>query len=222
MPRPTPTMPRRSRRLPPSAYARGREGRLPCGERGGTALLRATPPSLPTSRSPGRSSSSVRVRWHARARASTRRRPFRAGDRPARERGPHPPGGAGVGAAGRDSLQQGRPATPRRADGGRPCRPLDRRAGRRPRDACAGLARLHFLMGVSGRASELLELALEIAEALQLPEILAQALNTKSLVLENRPTESGALLRAGPADRPGTRSGRRCHARLREPRPPAP
>ena len=59
----------------------------------------------------------------------------------------------------------------------------------------AGLARVHFLMGASGRASELLELALEIAEALELPEVLAQALATKSLVLETRPAESEALLR---------------------------
>ena len=86
----------------------------------------------------------------------------------------------------------------------------------------AGLARVHFLMGASGRASELLELALEIAEALELPEVLAQALATKSLVLE---TPAGGVRSAsppGPPDRPGTRPGRRGHARLREPRPPTP
>jgi predicted ATPase/class 3 adenylate cyclase len=59
----------------------------------------------------------------------------------------------------------------------------------------AGLARVQFLMGAQERAAEQLELALEIAEALELPEILAQALATKSLVLENRPAESEALVR---------------------------
>ena len=59
----------------------------------------------------------------------------------------------------------------------------------------AQLGRLHYFAGNLDTASERIELALETAEELDLPGVLAGALNTKSLVLQNRPHESHALLR---------------------------
>jgi tetratricopeptide (TPR) repeat protein len=58
------------------------------------------------------------------------------------------------------------------------------------------LARLLFFVGRSTEALPHLEIALAAAERLGLPETLAQALNTKSIVLlaARRPTESDALL----------------------------
>jgi tetratricopeptide (TPR) repeat protein len=59
------------------------------------------------------------------------------------------------------------------------------------------LARLHFFEGDHSRASEQVEVALEMAEALRQPEVLSQALNTKSMLLHStgRPEESLALIR---------------------------
>jgi tetratricopeptide (TPR) repeat protein len=59
----------------------------------------------------------------------------------------------------------------------------------------AQLARLHYFAGNLDAARERIELALETAETLDLPRVLAGALNTKSLVLQDRPHESHALLR---------------------------
>ena len=59
----------------------------------------------------------------------------------------------------------------------------------------AQLGRLHYFAGNLDTARERIELALETAEELDLPGVLAGALNTKSLVLQNRPHESHALLR---------------------------
>jgi predicted ATPase/class 3 adenylate cyclase len=60
----------------------------------------------------------------------------------------------------------------------------------------AQLARFHHFAGERARATELVELTLDAAEALDLPELVSQALNTKSVVLlERRPHESLALMR---------------------------
>jgi hypothetical protein len=59
----------------------------------------------------------------------------------------------------------------------------------------AQLGHLHYFAGNLDTARERIELALETAEELDLPGVLAGALNTKSLVLQNRPHESHALLR---------------------------
>jgi class 3 adenylate cyclase/tetratricopeptide (TPR) repeat protein len=59
----------------------------------------------------------------------------------------------------------------------------------------AQLARLHFFSGETARAAERVELALETAEALDLPELVSQALNTKAMMLVRRPHESQALIR---------------------------
>jgi tetratricopeptide (TPR) repeat protein len=63
-------------------------------------------------------------------------------------------------------------------------------------EVTAQLARLLFFVGRSTEALPHLEIALAAAERLAHQETLAQALNTKSLVLlaARRPTESGALL----------------------------
>ena len=60
----------------------------------------------------------------------------------------------------------------------------------------AELARLHVFLGELEPAAERVEQAFEIAEALELPGILSEALNTKSLVLESagRSDEALALL----------------------------
>jgi predicted ATPase/class 3 adenylate cyclase len=58
----------------------------------------------------------------------------------------------------------------------------------------AQLGRLHYFAQNRELAAERIEAALEIAEELELPTVLASALNTKSLVL-NRRYESDALLR---------------------------
>jgi class 3 adenylate cyclase/predicted ATPase len=59
----------------------------------------------------------------------------------------------------------------------------------------AQLGRLHFFAQNRALAAERIEDALDIAEELELPAVLASALNTKSLVLNRRPHESDALLR---------------------------
>jgi class 3 adenylate cyclase/predicted ATPase len=61
----------------------------------------------------------------------------------------------------------------------------------------AQLARFLFFMGQRREAAERLEVALELAEALRLPEVLSHALNTKYLILiaEGRPVEATALLK---------------------------
>ena len=61
----------------------------------------------------------------------------------------------------------------------------------------ATLGRLLFFAGQTAAAAERVEVALEIAESLDLPEILSQALNTKSLTLiaRGRQREALALLR---------------------------
>jgi class 3 adenylate cyclase/tetratricopeptide (TPR) repeat protein len=58
----------------------------------------------------------------------------------------------------------------------------------------AQLSRLAYFAGKPEAALEPIEVALEIAEALQLPEALAEALNTKGCLLYRRPHESEALL----------------------------
>jgi class 3 adenylate cyclase len=74
--------------------------------------------------------------------------------------------------------------------------------GERPDEDLATLAaqlgRLLYFMGKVDRATERIEQALEMAESLWLPEVLSQALNTKSLILltsKGRPEEGLALLR---------------------------
>jgi class 3 adenylate cyclase/tetratricopeptide (TPR) repeat protein len=62
----------------------------------------------------------------------------------------------------------------------------------------AELARTHFFRGDLERALERVEFALEVAEALWLPELLSEALNTKHLVLgqgHGRQEEAEGLLR---------------------------
>jgi len=56
------------------------------------------------------------------------------------------------------------------------------------------LARLLYFAGSSDAAIAPVELALEIAEGLRVPEALAEALNTKGMLLYRRPHESAALL----------------------------
>ena len=58
----------------------------------------------------------------------------------------------------------------------------------------AQLGRLAFFTGRLELATERIEFALDIAEALGLPEVFSQALNTKSLLLYRRPRESKTLL----------------------------
>ena len=57
------------------------------------------------------------------------------------------------------------------------------------------LGRLHFFHGNIDRASELLELGVSLAEALLLPEIIAQALNTYGVIstFRGRPETAQAL-----------------------------
>jgi tetratricopeptide (TPR) repeat protein len=62
-------------------------------------------------------------------------------------------------------------------------------------ELAAQLGRLHYFSGNRAVATERLEFALEIAERLGLPAVLASALNTKSLTLIHRPRESEALHR---------------------------
>ncbi len=59
----------------------------------------------------------------------------------------------------------------------------------------AQLGKIQLFTGEHGLAAERIELALRIAEALRLPEVISQALNTKSLILGPvRPEEARALL----------------------------
>jgi class 3 adenylate cyclase/tetratricopeptide (TPR) repeat protein len=59
----------------------------------------------------------------------------------------------------------------------------------------AQLARLAYFAGERERAIEAVEVALDMAEALRLPEVLAEALTSKAMVSWHRPHESEALLR---------------------------
>jgi class 3 adenylate cyclase/tetratricopeptide (TPR) repeat protein len=59
----------------------------------------------------------------------------------------------------------------------------------------AQLGRLHHFAGDPERAAARIEAALDIAEELRLPEVVASALNTKSLIVRKHPYESDALLR---------------------------
>jgi len=59
----------------------------------------------------------------------------------------------------------------------------------------AQLGRLHHFAGDPERAAARIEVALDIAEELRLPEVIASALNTKSLIVRNHLYESDALLR---------------------------
>jgi class 3 adenylate cyclase len=61
----------------------------------------------------------------------------------------------------------------------------------------AQLGRFEFFMGRAEAATAHIEAALETAEALALPDVLSQALNTKHLILDvrGRPSEAMALLR---------------------------
>ncbi len=57
------------------------------------------------------------------------------------------------------------------------------------------LARVYLFRGDPDRAMERVELALEVAESLRLPEVLSQSLNTKALIHEQlRPREARALM----------------------------
>ncbi len=60
----------------------------------------------------------------------------------------------------------------------------------------AQMARVHFFLGERDRVAEAIEVALDIAEGLRLPELLCESLNTKSFVASYRGhhTESIALL----------------------------
>ena len=59
----------------------------------------------------------------------------------------------------------------------------------------AEFARVAFSVGRYDLAVEPIELALDVAEALKLPQVLAEALNTKGVLLWRRATESEALIR---------------------------
>ena len=59
----------------------------------------------------------------------------------------------------------------------------------------AQLGRLHHFAGDPEQAAARIEVALDIAEELRLPEVIASALNTKSLIVRNHLYESDALLR---------------------------
>jgi class 3 adenylate cyclase/tetratricopeptide (TPR) repeat protein len=59
----------------------------------------------------------------------------------------------------------------------------------------AQLARLAYFAGERERAVDAVEVALDMAEALRLPEVLAEALTTKAMVGWDRPHEAEALLR---------------------------
>ena len=84
----------------------------------------------------------------------------------------------------------------------------------------AQLGRFSYFSGDSAGALERIDRALEIAEALDIPEVLSEALNTKSLILLNvRPMERGdgdPASRAG--DRPEARQALRRAPRLQQPR----
>ncbi len=58
----------------------------------------------------------------------------------------------------------------------------------------AQLGRLHFFAGNSDDARRWIEQALDVAEGLQLPAVIASALNTKSILLMSRRHESHALI----------------------------
>jgi len=59
----------------------------------------------------------------------------------------------------------------------------------------AQLSRIAYFAGERERAREVVEVALDMAETLRLPEVLAEALNSKAMLSWARPHESGALLR---------------------------
>ena len=59
----------------------------------------------------------------------------------------------------------------------------------------AEYSRIAFFLGDNAAAIEPMELALDLAEALNLPQVLAEALNTKGVLLYRRATESEALIR---------------------------
>ena len=84
-----------------------------------------------------------------------------------------------------------------RADGERVPRAGRRGAERRPRAAGGPARPLLYFGGESASGLERIDRALEIAEALDIPEVLSEALNTKSLILLNdgRWNEATALLR---------------------------
>jgi len=63
--------------------------------------------------------------------------------------------------------------------------------------AAAELARAAYFGGRQELAFEAVEVALDMAEALKLPEVLAEALTTKSILVWRRPHESLALIREG-------------------------
>jgi class 3 adenylate cyclase/predicted ATPase len=59
----------------------------------------------------------------------------------------------------------------------------------------AQLGRLQHFTGEANVAAERIEFALDLGESLRLPEVISQALNTKSLILSRRPHEAHALVR---------------------------
>ena len=59
----------------------------------------------------------------------------------------------------------------------------------------AEAGRVHHFQGNDEAAGERIELALEIAERNGYAQVLSDALNTKAILLQNRPNESRALLR---------------------------
>jgi tetratricopeptide (TPR) repeat protein len=58
----------------------------------------------------------------------------------------------------------------------------------------AQFARIGYFVGEREQALEVVEHALDMAESLHLPEVIAEALTTKATLLYHRPHESGALL----------------------------
>ncbi len=58
----------------------------------------------------------------------------------------------------------------------------------------AQLARLAYFAGDRALALEVVEVALDMGELLRLPEVLAEALTTKAMLIYHRPHEAGALL----------------------------
>jgi hypothetical protein len=70
----------------------------------------------------------------------------------------------------------------------------------------AQLGRVLYFMGRPEEALERIDLALTIAEALRLPGVLSEALNTRGLILTTHGRiEEGTLLLPGARDRPGAR-----------------
>ncbi len=82
----------------------------------------------------------------------------------------------------------------------------------------AQLGRMRMFISGAEPAFEPIERAIEVAEALQLPRPLSNALNTKGCAADEYPSRGGAQpARGRPPDRPGKRRARGCDARLLQP-----